>query len=938
MTLIQKIRLQGFKSFPKLIELVFPQGFSCILGPNGAGKSNITDSLCFVLGKSSSRELRAEKASHLIYNGGKKGGPSKEAHVEVFFDNSNGEFPIKDNPIKISRTVKQTGVSIYRLNDKVVTREQIVDLLNHAKIDPEGHNIILQGDIIRFMEMKPVERREIIEDVSGISVYEDKKRKSLMELEKVGERLKEAEIILTEREANLRELKKERDEALKYKEFEEKVKDSKATYIHLCIDEKEKKKSEIENKIKDYKEKINKINSIINKFRNDIESLKEEIKSINNEVEEKGEKEQLELRKRIEVTRVDLIRTKERLGTCRNEIEKIGARKKQLKNESVDINERVKELNKKRETVEAEIKSILSEENKLKEGINKLKERNDELNKLRVRNLSIKEFTGDLIVKRILDLKEEGIYGTISQLGRVDSKYELALEVAAGSRMRSIVVEDDKIAEKCIKFLKENKLGIATFLPLNKIKPRDDNSLRGLAEKTEGLAIDLVKFNPKFKNAFSFVFGNTIVVRNIEEARKFGVGRARMVTLDGDLIEQAGAMIGGFRKITSGFSDSNITKLEREIKEMTINLHKLENKKLENEKRIIELRSEINRVDIQIENMLIPEGKKTEKILLQHNKELKDFSGEIELLEKRVREYENKLREDEENEKKFHSRTRDLINKRNKNTELIQGVENKILKEETNKKSIEDTINDLSINRAKVVAEIEGLEKEFEPFKDAKIIKNVSLNELKVKVQEYEKMLKSLGSVNLRALNVYDSIEKEYQELLKKADKLKLEKDEVLNVIAEVEAKKKDIFIRTFDIINNNFKTIFSNLSTKGEAYLELENPEDPFAAGLNIRVRFFGNKILDIHSLSGGEKTLTALTFIFAIQEYDPASFYLLDEVDAALDKTNSEMLSKLIKKYSKNAQYIVISHNDALITEADQIYGVSMQDGISKVVSLKV
>ncbi|MEW6063001.1 MAG: AAA family ATPase [Nanoarchaeota archaeon] len=937
MTLIQKIRLQGFKSFPKLTELIFPAGFSCILGPNGSGKTNLTDSICFVLGKSSSKELRAEKASHLIYNGGKKGSPYKEAFVEVFFDNSNGEFPIKDNPIKISRTVKQTGVSTYRINDKVMTREQILDLLNHAKIDPDGHNIVLQGDVVRFIEMKPVERREVIEDISGISVYEDKKRKSLMELEKVSERLKEAEIILTEREANLRELKKERDEALKYKEIEEKIKDSKATYINLCIEERENKKREVEGRINNCKEKINKIDSVINKFRDDIKRLKEEIKEINNEVEEKGEKEQLELRKRIEIARTDLIRTKERLGTCRNEVEKIEARKKQLKNETVDIDERVKELKKKRENIEAEIKGIIGGENRLKESISKLKEKNEELNKLRVRNLSIREFTGDLAVKRILELKEDGVYGTISQLGKVDSKYELALGVAAGSRMKSIIVENDKIAEKCIRFLKENKLGIATFLPLNKIEPRENSNLRELAKKTGGLAIDLVKFDDKFKNAFSFVFGNTIVVKNIEEARKIGIGKARMVTLDGDLIEQAGAMIGGFRRIATGFSD-NTAKVEREIKELSDNIYRLENKKMENEKRVIGLRSEINKIDIQIESMLIPEGKKTEKILLQHNKELNDFKREIKELEEKVRDYEKRLREDEDNEKRFHSKARDLINKRNKNNELIQNTENRIQKEEENKKSIEDSVNELSINRAKVVAEIEGLAKELEPFKDAKILKNAPLNELKVKIQEYERTLKSLGSVNLRALDVYDSIEKEHQELLKKADKLKLEKDEVLNVIAEIESKKKDIFMRTLDIINNNFKKIFSNLSAKGEAHLELENPEEPFNAGLNIRVKFFGNKLLDIYSLSGGEQTLTVLAFIFAIQEYDPASFYLFDEVDAALDKVNSELLSKLIKKYSNNAQYIVISHNDALITEADQIYGVSMQDGISKIISLKV
>ena len=157
-------------------------------------------------------------------------------------------------------------------------------------------------------------------------------------------------------------------------------------------------------------------------------------------------------------------------------------------------------------------------------------------------------------------------------------------------------------------------------------------------------------------------------------------------------------------------------------------------------------------------------------------------------------------------------------------------------------------------------------------------------------------------------------------------------------MMTEIEQNKKGLFMKTYKEIATNFKTIFNSLTTKGEAYIELENEEDPLSEGVDIKVKITTNKYLDIRSLSGGEKTLAALSFIFAIQEYTPASFYLLDEVDAALDKQNSEKLSQLIAQYSKKAQYIVVSHNDQIISEANQVYGVSMQDGISKVVSLKV
>ena len=208
MTTIKKLRLHCFKSFAKLTELDFGENFSTIIGPNGAGKSNLSDGICFVLGRLSAKSMRAEKASNLIYNGGKNNAPAKNAEVTIVFSNDKNEFPMQDKEVKITRMVKQNGQSIYKINDNTVTRQQILDLLASAKIDPDGHNIILQGDIVKFMDMHAEDRREIIEEISGISIYEDKKHKAMLELQKVEEKLKEADIILTERSAHLRELLK----------------------------------------------------------------------------------------------------------------------------------------------------------------------------------------------------------------------------------------------------------------------------------------------------------------------------------------------------------------------------------------------------------------------------------------------------------------------------------------------------------------------------------------------------------------------------------------------------------------------------------------------------------------------------------------------------------------------------------------------------------
>jgi len=228
MALIKKLHIRGFKSFAKPIDLEFGTGYNCVIGPNGAGKSNVSDSICFVLGKLSAKSMRAEKASNLIFNGGKKGKPMKDAEVSVIFDNGKKDFPLDASEVKLTRVVKQSGNSTYKINDEVRTREQMLELLAAAKIDPDGHNIIMQGDIIHFTDMKPEDRREVVEEIAGISVYEDRKAKALNELDKVEVKLNEASIILTERETYLRELKKERDQALKYRELETNVKSNKA--------------------------------------------------------------------------------------------------------------------------------------------------------------------------------------------------------------------------------------------------------------------------------------------------------------------------------------------------------------------------------------------------------------------------------------------------------------------------------------------------------------------------------------------------------------------------------------------------------------------------------------------------------------------------------------------------------------------------------------
>lgn len=349
------------------------------------------------------------------------------------------------------------------------------------------------------------------------------------------------------------------------------------------------------------------------------------------------------------------------------------------------------------------------------------------------------------------------------------------------------------------------------------------------------------------------------------------------------------------------------------------------------------LESDLRNIDLQLNSVFLVEIERTKLIMKDAERQKDAFKIELNDLEEMNKKKSDELKERETKEKESRGLFRTLSVKRTKLTEDTQKTELKISDLELKNREGLGKINDIRIERAAVIAKLETFQKEFEQYSDGIIRRGVDIDILKSEIKEFENMLANFGNVNLRALEIYEDLENQHKEMTEKIEKLKKEREDVLLLIKEIDEKKRDVFMKTFNEVAGYFREIFLSLSTKGEAYLDLENRDDPFAGGVEFKVKLTGTKFLDIKSLSGGEKTMTALAFIFAIQEYEPASFYLMDEVDAALDKRNSDELAKLIKKYSQKAQYIVISHNDTIISDVDQLYGVSMQEGVSKIIGLK-
>jgi chromosome segregation protein len=368
-------------------------------------------------------------------------------------------------------------------------------------------------------------------------------------------------------------------------------------------------------------------------------------------------------------------------------------------------------------------------------------------------------------------------------------------------------------------------------------------------------------------------------------------------------------------------------------------LRAYEDKRTRYTEELIVIDGDLRRIEGEVTTIRIPERDKALSIQKQLETDEGNFTKESHELKESMKKQQGILKETEEKAQKFQAQFKDLFEKRNRLEEEIRKNDGIIEKKSDSSRSLEIRLNTLSIKNAEINANLSSLNSQFEQYHGVEILPFMSEEDLKREISKFRKMQEGIGSVNMRALDIYDEIEKQYANLLEKKDTLVKEKDDVLLMMHEIEGKKKELFMKTYDAIESNFKRIFALLTKKGDAELLLENTENPFEGGLEIKVRLVGNKFMDIRSLSGGEKTLTALAFIFAIQEYEPASFYVLDEVDAALDKHNSEKFAKLIGKYAQNAQYIIISHNDSVIAQANNLYGVSMdENGVTKVISLKI
>jgi len=827
-TKIKKVTCKGFKSFQRKTSTPFYEGLTAIVGENGSGKSNVLDAISFVFGRRSSR-LRAEKLEQLIFNGGDSRKPAEYAQVTIYLDNSAGIFDefLEDDEeadeITVGRKITRAGSSMYKFQGKNCKRSKIDEIARKANIDPDGYHFVRQGKVTEIVEQSGIERRQVVDELSGITHFEEQKEEALEELEEVEDTLKEQEIILNEKKERLERLKEEKELALKYRELEERKKKLEASILEV-------RKRALSNQLAN-------INTDVSEQKERIEELSEELEDLDQKIDQKQD-------------RIDEIDEKQSQG-----------------------NTDLQHLENKIEKKKGKIENKREKKEDLQDTLESLKKMQQKAN------------TGSKAVDAVLSLGNDKIHGAFQDLISVDSRYGTAIDTAAGGSMKDVVVEDKNTALDAINYLKREKIGRARMLPLDKIRTSQRSAKSKIAKKKKGVidyAAELVDYDPKFEKAVNYVFRDTLVAEDLDSVKN--IDGVRVVTLDGDIMSKGGAMTGGKKKRRRSKSKSKTSK------------------------------------------RLNPEKKK---------KEIKQVDKEIESLQKDIAELK-RMKEKKEEESETNE---ELMQEKRNIREELKEMRSKRQELYSEKQKLKTKIDQVGGKKAKLKAELQNVkedEKEYDYDTDELIGLDSSPEDLKNKKKKILRKQNSMGPVNMRAIEEYKEKKEEYDNFKEKVSEIRQEKLEIEDMIDEIEKKKREKFMGTLTEIQESFSRIFEQLFGGGTGELILE--DDDINKGLDIKAQPPGKEPHIITALSGGEKTMTAIAFVFAILEYEESPFYIMDEIDAALDKSNSKKLSNLLKDYADDSQFIVISHNDITVRHAERAYGISMRDGVSKVRSIEL
>ena len=972
---IKEIQINGFKSFADKLTIELDPTFTGIVGPNGSGKSNIVDAIKWVLGEQSIKTLRgSNNMTDVIFNGSSSRNPANFASVMITFDNTDRMLNIDYNDVSVKRVVYKTGENEYYINNEKCRLKDITNLFLDSRSSKESFNIVPQNKIDQILSEKPEERRVIFEDAAGVLKYKKRKEESLSKLYKTQDNIERINLIINENSENLVPLE---EAARKAREYKEVTSELESVEIALIANDITVLSTKVENdsnaKLK-LEEKLSKLQANSTNEETEAEKIKvrllnidENIKSTSASIFKINESlialsnkktlitERNKYDKESETVKNNLIALKDREGSLRNNISSSNLDIKYLNDEINNLNEKLSSLNNEYNSVNREKERATFELN------SKRKDLLDRNNKIDILENNISNMNKiPYSVRSVIDNPTlRGIHDILGNLVNTKSEYVTMLDVALGASSNNIVVNDEACAKEAIDYLKRQNKGRATFFPLNVIKPKsiEPEILRNISNIIGfiGIASDLVTYDNKYYNIVMNQLGNIIVTDNITSAIAISKKinhRYRVISLDGELIHVGGVMTGGSIKTNSSYISDKY-----ELEKLKNSLNVINNDIVEAEKKVNELDSDLNIIKDNIYNLNIEIIKNKESlnnknsILETLNSELESVVNEIDNLSDNnlskeldnvIKEYYNHEEKKNELEKTLNALNKEKIDLNNTLTTL----ETAIKKQNSEYNNLANEINNLELEITKININLDGLlnrlsEEYSLGYERARkeYVLEIDTEVARERVNMLRRKVKSLGDVNLGSIDEYDRISKRVNFLTKQKEDLENSKNDLLSIIDDMDEVMKEKFVQSFNDINVEFEKVFKTLFKGGNAHLELTDPDNILETGIDIIAVPPGKNQKPLSLLSGGERTMTAISLLFSIMNLEHVPFVILDEVESALDENNATVFGEYLANYKNKTQLLVITHKKKTMEFLDKLYGITMQEsGVSKIVSVKL
>lgn len=973
---LTRISIHGFKSFADKITLDIKDGITGIVGPNGSGKSNIVDAVKWVLGEQSLKDIRGNNSSDFIFGGSKSRNPLTRAWVSLTFDNADHYLKSDLSEIEIKRVVYSTGENEYFINNASCRLKDITDLFMDSGTNVKSLSIISQGKIGEVIDGKPEDKRVILEEAAGVLKYKKRKEDALRKLDKTNDNLEKINLIIDELAVNLEPLKEQAEVATKYLTYKKDLENTEIALLGLDI-------TKINEEYKKNKEDLDKLNNnlMINQSNNlvygtKIDSLKLSLIKLEEEISLKSD-ELFKITKKMSnlASEKQIMAEREKYkvddSKLQSNILNLKESELKLKNEIVSITneielkkKNVEELTCKYNDLSNEYKNESIKKNML---LSKLGQLNKEEMSLKseieiLENNSLSDNKLPYAVKNIINNHRlSGIHDILGKLIDTEEKYSSAIDIALGFTANVIVVDTDVDARSAIYFLKQNNLGRATFYPLNIMRPKgvDDNTLKKLEGNPSfiGVAADLVKFDPKYRNVVYNALGNILIVDNLNNASVIGKlinHYYKIVTLDGDVINAGGSLTGGTNK-----SQTNLMSLKYEIEnKMKLLQNKVNEIKLQEE--------EINAHDKDLtilERKVFDTNKElnlVKEILIRKESELESLNNNLVSITNEINGNIGLLNNN------ISDKLNEILEEYYKVSSEKDSLEATISKLKVDKNDLQSEINELELNNRKQNSEYNKLINDIRQLEvsiskeesklDSYLLrlseeysmtydkaKNYVLDmdeaDARVKVNSLKRDIKNLGEVNTGSIAEYERVNTRYEFLTSQKEDLNSSINDLLSIINELDDTMIGKLKESYELLNREFGIVFKKLFRGGEGKLVLTDPNNILTTGLEIKACPPGKEIKSLKTLSGGEATLTAIALLFATINIRTVPFCILDEAEAALDEANVDVFGNYLKEYDNKTQFIVITHKKRTMEYANSLYGITMQEsGVSKLVSVKL